>query len=78
MKLCIDAVRKRQGLSQEELAKHLKVSQETVSRYETGIHKIRFSTLCSIARKLGVPVTALFIADDAPEVEQEPHEVTHV
>lgn len=76
MKLCIDKIRKQRGLSQEALALQIQVSQETLSRYETGTH-IRFSTLCSIARKLGVPVTALFIPDDTADGEPEPaQEVT--
>ena len=55
-----------EGLSQEDLARMIGVSTNTISRWETGIYEPTLNDLELLARKLGVRILELF-----PEVEQE-------
>ena len=43
-----------EGLSQESLAKHLKVAPNTISRWETGMYRPSFKDVEKIARFFGV------------------------
>ena len=53
-------VRVEQGLTQEELAKKLKVPQSFVSKYESGERRIDLVELRLVCFALGVPL-AIFI-----------------
>jgi len=56
----IQSLRKRQGLSQEKLARLANVSNNTVINIETGINvNPTIETLRKIAKALGVPVEDL-------------------
>jgi transcriptional regulator with XRE-family HTH domain len=59
-------LRKRKGLTQQELAKHAGVSQYTITEIETGRRDPRPSTLRKLANALDVEVADLF---------QEPRQV---
>lgn len=48
--------RLKNGLSQEELAKKLSVSQNTISQYESGKRSPHVKSLARIANTLGVNV----------------------
>ena len=48
----IAAMRKRNGLSQRELARLLNIKQNTMSQYERGVRKIPFDTLVNISKIL--------------------------
>ena len=52
-----------EGLSQESLAKHLKVAPNTISRWETGMYRPSFKDVEKIARFFGVSMM-LFLPDD--------------
>jgi DNA-binding XRE family transcriptional regulator len=51
----LKAFRKKQNLSQQELAKLLDVDRVTVARWETGIRKIGSDRLSEISAKTGIP-----------------------
>ena len=67
--------RKRQGLSQIELAEALDVSRQTISKWETGTVRPSAENLLALSRLYGVPVDALLNGEAAasvPEVVPEP------
>lgn len=57
--LRIKWARKRKGLSQDELAKLVNVSQPTVANWEKGIHAPRHTMLSQVASTLGEPTSWL-------------------
>ena len=56
----IKELRTKKGLTQEELAKGLKVATNTVSRWETTSNKPDLEDLESIARYFGVSILQFF------------------
>ncbi len=63
----IQAVRKRRGLTQDELARAAGVSRSLVCKLEQGeINDIRLETAHKIAAALGVPTSSLMPRGDAP------------
>ncbi len=59
------AARKREGLTQEQLAKRLKQHQSFVARVESGERRIDVVELVVLARAIGVNATDLLAATDA-------------
>lgn len=55
----IAALRKRQGLSQEQLAEQVGVSRQAVSKWETGAASPEFDKLAALSACLGVSVDEL-------------------
>ena len=49
-------IRKKQGLSQEELGMELQVSRQTISKWETGVSVPNINTLILISEKFDIPV----------------------
>ncbi len=70
MKDIIFEHRKKQGMTQEELAERLHISNKTVSKWERGLGYPDITLVPSLADALQVPVAALFDADDL-QVEAE-------
>lgn len=58
--------RKRMGLTQAQLAEHLDITQDSLSRMEKGIIAPKFSRLQLIADTLGCSVADLFRQQDEP------------
>jgi transcriptional regulator with XRE-family HTH domain len=58
------------GISQEELAKAVGTTANTISRWETGVYKPSIEDLERVARHLGVSITTFFpgeaVAADEP------------
>lgn len=54
----IRRVREKSGLTQKNLADKLGISQQIISRIESGKHNISLETLDKICKKLGVPLSA--------------------
>lgn len=54
------------GLSQEALAKSLKVATNTVSRWETGVYKPALADLDKLARFFNISVLEFFPPQDRP------------
>jgi transcriptional regulator with XRE-family HTH domain len=59
-----------EGLSQESLAKHLKVAPTTISRWETGMYRPSFKDVERIARFFGVSMM-LFLPDDMIDEDED-------
>lgn len=53
-----------EGLSQEGLAKHLKVAPNTISRWETGVYCPSLEDIEKLARFFGVTVMSFFPSDE--------------
>ncbi len=56
----IKTIRKKQGLSQEELAKHLNISFQAVSKWENNITLPDITLLPKLANFFGVSIDTLF------------------
>lgn len=68
-------IRKRRnllGMTQEELARALKISYQQVQKYETGANRVSAGRLFEIAQRLGVEVGYFF--EDASEATPMPQE----
>lgn len=52
-------LRKQRKLSQQKLAMDLDMSQNSISRYETGAHEADYATLIKIADYFGVSIDYL-------------------
>ena len=55
----ITAARKTHDLTQQELAEHLGIAQQTYAQYEAGIRRIPASMLPPLAQRLGVTMDEL-------------------
>lgn len=60
-----------EGLSQESLAKHLKVASNTISRWETGTYRPSVVDLERISRFFGVPINSFFPSELVHAEEDE-------
>ena len=60
-----------EGLSQESLAKHVKVSTNTISRWETGTYRPSTKDLERLSRFFGVPINSFFPSEMVREDEDE-------
>jgi transcriptional regulator with XRE-family HTH domain len=58
-------MRKEKGISQIELAKHLKISNQAYSLYELGKRQMNYETLCLLADYFGVSTDYLLGRQDA-------------
>lgn len=65
----IAALRRNQGLSQAELARHLQISPSAVGMYEQGRREPSGALLVSIARIFGVSTDYLLTGHPAPAEE---------
>lgn len=59
--------RKKLGLSQEELAKRLKISQKSISKYERGDRRPSYETLLAMSSVFGVSVDYLLGKDSTAD-----------
>ena len=60
-----------EGLSQESLATHVKVSTNTISRWETGTYRPSTKDLERLSRFFGVPINAFFPSEMVGDEEDE-------
>ena len=60
-----------EGLSQESLAKHLKVAPNTISRWETGTYRPSVKDLERISRFFGVSMNSFFPSELVHDEEDE-------
>lgn len=63
-------IRKARGISQVKMAMDLNVSQNTISRYETGEREADYAMLIRIADYFGVSIDYLLCRTDRPEVNR--------
>ena len=64
MKNRIEEIRKARGLRQEEFAKTLGVSRQTISSLETGRYNPSIFLAYKIARYFGMTIEEVFIFED--------------
>ena len=64
MKNRIEEIRKERGIRQEELAKMLGVSRQTVSSLETGRYNPSISLAFKVARCFGMTIEEVFIYEE--------------
>jgi putative transcriptional regulator len=60
----VRALRTESGLRQEDLAREMKVSRQTINAIETGRYQPSLSLAIALARFFGRPVEELFHGDD--------------
>jgi transcriptional regulator with XRE-family HTH domain len=60
-----------EGLSQESLATHLKVSPNTISRWETGTYRPSVKDVERLSRFFGVSIISFFPSEMVDEEEDE-------
>jgi transcriptional regulator with XRE-family HTH domain len=65
----IGVLRRQRGLTQEELARRVRVSVRAVAAWESGDANPRQRNVRALARALGVPVTDLTppVGEDGPQ-----------
>ena len=63
LSLRITELRKQKGLTQADISRHLHITQQTYSSYETGRRQINYETLCMLADYYEVSVDYLLGRD---------------
>ena len=64
MKNRIEEIRKERGIRQEELAKMLGVSRQTISSLETGRYNPSILLAYKIAKYFGMTIEAVFVFEE--------------
>ena len=64
MKNRIEAIRKARGITQEDFARLLGVSRQTISSLETGRYNPSIALAYSIAKFFGMTIEEVFIFDE--------------
>jgi putative transcriptional regulator len=67
----IEAIRKERGIRQEELAKLLGVSRQTISSLETGRYNPSIFLAYKVAKLFGMIIEEVFIFEDAEQEESK-------
>lgn len=70
MKNKLEEIRKKQGMTQEELANKLKVSRQTISSLEGGRYNPSILLAFKIARLFDVSIEEIFIYEEREENEK--------
>ena len=60
--MTLKEIRLKKGITQVELAKHVGISQQTISHYETGRAKPSLDVAVKLAKALGVSVEEIYQA----------------
>lgn len=60
-------LREARGISQLKLAMDLSMNQNTISRYETGVHEADYDTLIKLANYFDVSIDYLLEQTDNPK-----------
>ena len=63
----IEAIRKERGIRQEELAKMLGVSRQTISSLETGRYNPSIFLAYKVAKLFGMTIEEVFIFEEEQE-----------
>ncbi len=70
MKNKIEAIRKARGIRQDEFAKHMGVSRQTISSLETGRYNPSIMLAYKIAKFFDMTIEEVFIFEDEPQQEE--------
>ena len=65
MKNRIEEIRKARGVNQEELAKALGVSRQTISSLENGRYNPSIELAYKLSKYFGMPIEEVFIFEEA-------------
>lgn len=65
IKISLVAARVNAGLTQDEVAKKLKVSKKTVINWEKGIVKPSFAVLDTLSRLYDMPLDYIFLPNES-------------
>ena len=71
MKNKVEQLRKERGLSQEEFAKMLRVSRQTISSIETGKYNPSLELAFAISDFFGMRIEEIFIYEGGTENEKK-------
>jgi putative transcriptional regulator len=71
MKNRIEAIRKERGIRQEEFAKLMGVSRQTISSLETGRYNPSIFLAYKVAKLFGMTIEEVFIFEDAEQEESK-------
>ncbi|MBE6113182.1 MAG: helix-turn-helix transcriptional regulator [Peptococcaceae bacterium] len=71
MKNKVEQLRKERGLSQDEFAKMLRVSRQTISSIETGKYNPSLELAFAISDFFGKPVEEIFIYERGADNEKK-------
>ena len=71
MKNNVEQLRKERGLSQDEFAKMLRVSRQTISSIETGKYNPSLELAFAISDFFGKPVEEIFIYERGADNEKK-------
>ena len=71
MKNKVEQLRKEQSLSQDEFAKMLRVSRQTISSIETGKYNPSLELAFAISDFFGKPIEEIFIYERGADNEKE-------
>lgn len=66
----LKALRKERGVSQVKLAMDLNLSQNSISRYETGVREADYKTLIMLADYFDVSIDYLLERTDKPDLNK--------
>lgn len=64
MKNRIEEIRKERGVLQEELAKYMGVSRQTISSLENGRYNPSITLAYKIAKYFGMPIEEVFVFEE--------------
>ena len=67
----IEALRRKMGLKQEEFARMIRVSRQTVSAIETGKYNPSLELAFTISDFLGLPIEEIFVHKRSDSDEKE-------
>ena len=70
MKNKIEAIRKERGIRQEEFAKEMGVSRQTISSLETGRYNPSILLAHKIAKFFNMTIEEVFVFDDDAQQEE--------
>ena len=70
MKNKIEAIRKARGIRQDEFARHMGVSRQTISSLETGRYNPSIMLAYKIAKFFDMTIEEVFIFEDEPQQEE--------
>ena len=69
-------LRKKRGLTHEDLAKYLSITRQAYSCYETGKHEMNFDALCRVADYYNVTTDYLLDRADVTNAPFDDEELT--
>ena len=64
----IKELREQKGITQLKMAMDLNMNQNTISRYESGVHQADYTTLIAIADYFGVSIDYILMRTDNPKL----------